>query len=85
MYHSSGISLHTLGDLNSIVRIYTRASTHTHMHGHACSYMTQAQSRDLQYISIWQYINTVIKYRIMMLCFMSIEMVTCKSQKDCST
>ena len=30
---------------------------------------------------IWQYINMVIEYRIMMLCFMSIEMVICMSQK----
>ena len=30
-------------------------------------------SRDLQYILIWQYINTVIEYRIVILCSMNIE------------
>ena len=29
--------------------------------------------RDLQYISIWQYIDTVIEYRIVILCSMNIE------------
>ena len=47
----------------------------------ACAYMAQAQTRDLWCISIWQSINTVIKYRIMMLCFMSIEMIICMFQK----
>ena len=43
--------------------------------------MAQAQTRDRRYISIWQSINTVIEYRIMMRCFMSIEMVICMIQK----
>ena len=29
--------------------------------------------RDLRYISIWQYIDTVIEYRIVILCSMNIE------------
>ena len=45
------------------------------------AYMAQAQTRDWRYISIWQSINTVIEYRIMMRCFMSIEMVICMFQK----
>ena len=43
--------------------------------------MVQAQTRDRQYILIWQSINMVIEYRIMMRCFMSIEMVICMFQK----
>ena len=46
-----------------------------------CAYTAQAQTRDLRYISIWQSINTVIEYRIMMQCLMSIEMVICMFQK----
>ena len=30
-------------------------------------------TRDLQYILIWQYINTLIEYRIVILCSMNIE------------
>ena len=30
-------------------------------------------SSDLRYISIWQYIDAVIEYRIMILCLMNIE------------
>ena len=30
-------------------------------------------TRDLRYISIWQYIDIVIKYRIVILCSMNIE------------
>ena len=30
--------------------------------------------RDLQYISIWQYIDTLIKYRIVILCSINIKM-----------
>ena len=43
-----------------------------------CAYTAQAQTRDLRYISIWQSINTVIEYRIMMQCLM---MVICMFQK----
>ena len=32
------------------------------------------ESRDLQYISIWQYIDTPIEYCIMILCSINIEM-----------
>ena len=46
-----------------------------------CAYTAQAQTRDLRYILIWQSINTVIEYRIMMQCLMSIEMVICMFQK----
>ena len=35
-------------------------------------------SRDLQYISIWQYINTLIDYRIVILCsIINIEISKC--------
>ena len=51
------------------------------MQVHACAYTAQAQTRDLRYILIWQSINTVIEYRIMMRCLMSIEMVICMFQK----
>ena len=51
------------------------------MQAHACAYMAQAQTRDLRYISIWQFINTVIEYHIMIRCFMSIKMVICMFQK----
>ena len=51
------------------------------MQARACAYTAQAQTWDLQYISIWQSINTVIEYRIMMQCVMSIEMVTYMFQK----
>ena len=33
--------------------------------------------RDLQYISIWQYINTLIEYRIVILCSINIEISKC--------
>ena len=63
---------------------HTQAHTHTHTHTHTHRAMlththihthTHTQSRDLRYIAIWQYINTVIEYRIMILCFIRIEMV----------
>ena len=74
-----GISWHTLV---TCVYIYTNVSTHTLiMQANACAYMAQAQTRDLRYISIWQSINTVIEYRIIMRCLMSIEMVICMFQK----
>ena len=34
---------------------------------------THVVYRDLRYISIWQYIDTVIEYRIVILCSMNIE------------
>ena len=34
-------------------------------------------SRDLQYISIWQYIDTLIEYRIVILCSINIEISKC--------
>ena len=34
-----------------------------------------AVSRDLQYISIWQYIDTLIEYRIVILCSINIEII----------
>ena len=51
------------------------------MQARACAYTAQAQIRDLRYISIWESINTVIEYRIMMQCLMSIEMVISMFQK----
>ena len=54
---------------------------HTQTQARACAYTAQAQTRDLRYISIRQSINMVIECRIMMLCFMSIEMVICMFQK----
>ena len=51
------------------------------MQARACAYTAQAQTRDMRYISIWQSINTVIEYRIMMRCLMSIKMVICMFQK----
>ena len=51
------------------------------MQARACVYMAQAQTRDLRYILIWQSINTVIEYRIMVRCLMSIEVVICMFQK----
>ena len=51
------------------------------MQAHVCAYTAQAQTRDLRYISIWQSINTVIEYRIMMQCLVSIKMVICMFQK----
>ena len=33
--------------------------------------------RDLRYISIWQYIDTLIEYRIVMLCSINIEISKC--------
>ena len=35
------------------------------------------QIRDLQYISIWQYIDTLIEYRIVILCSINIEILKC--------
>ena len=32
-----------------------------------------SSGRDLRYLLIWQYIDTVIEYRIVILCFMNIE------------
>ena len=100
MYHSCGISWHTLGDLNSLVHAYTwtyphtHHTHHTHTHAHAHSHTRThkhththvhihgtSKSRDLWYILIWQYINTLIENHIMMLCFISTEMVICTSQK----
>ena len=64
------------------MRIYTDVSTHTtHTQVRAWTYTAQAQTRDLRYILIWQSINMVIEYRIMMLCFMSIKMFLCMFQK----
>ena len=54
------------------------------MQARVCAYTAQAQTRDLRYISIWQSINTVIEYRIMMRCFMSIENGYMHVSKDCS-
>ena len=60
-------------------RAHTRAHTHTHTHArvhthiNASAYTVHAQSKDLGYISIWQYIDTVTEFHIMILCFMSIE------------
>ena len=34
-------------------------------------------NRDLQYISIWQYIDTLIEYRIVILCSINIEISKC--------
>ena len=53
----------------------------SHMQACACAYMARTQTKDLRYKSIWQSINTVIEYCIMMRCFMSIEMVICMFQK----
>ena len=61
--------------------MHTFTHTHTHTHTRACAYTARAQTRDLRYILIWQSINMVIEYRIMMLCFMSIKMVICMFQK----
>ena len=60
--------------------VYTHKRIHF-MQVRVCAYTAQAQTRDLRYISIWQSINTVIEYRIMMQCLMSIEMVICMFQK----
>ena len=76
MYHSCDVVY-----LDTYVYIYTNVSTHTHMQARVCAYMAQAQTRDLRYISIRQSINTVIEYRIIMRCFMSIKMVICMFQK----
>ena len=51
------------------------------MQARACAYTAQALTRDLRYISIWQSINTVIEYRIMIQCLMSIKMVIYMFQK----
>ena len=68
--------------LYSLVCIYTQTYPRTHfMQVRVCAYTAQAQTRDLRYILIWQSINTVIEYRIMMQCLMSIEMVICMFQK----
>ena len=79
MYHSCDVVY--LDILKSLVCIYTQTYPHTHMLAQACAYMVQAQTRDRRYILIWQSINMVIEYRIMMRCFMSIEMVICMFQK----
>ena len=60
--------------------IYTDVSTHTHAQSRECAYTAKAQTRDLQYISIWQSMNMVIEYRIMMRSFMSIKMLLCMFQ-----
>ena len=71
--------------LQSLVCIYTQTYPHTHTHTQmqtcACAYMAQAQTKDLRYKSIWQSINTIIEYFIMIQCFISIEMVICMLQK----
>ena len=51
------------------------------MQARACVYTAQALTRDLRYISIGQSTNTVIEYRIMIQCLMSIKMVICMFQK----
>ena len=69
-------------DISSHLCVYIHKRIHAHfMQVCVCAYTAQAQTRDLRYISIWQSINTVIEYRIMMQCLMSIEMVICMFQK----
>ena len=73
MYHSCDVVYLDIRTLVTCVYIFTNISIHTHMEARACAYTAQVQTRDLRYISIWQSINTVIEYRIMMWCFMSIK------------
>ena len=59
-------------NLNNRNKIYQRRSQ-TQAVARASAYFALPSARDLQYISIWQYIDTLIEYRIVILCSINIE------------